>query len=276
MSQPGPRPKLQPVRGVLLGSPLVKSGRSSPSPALGEFVEHYWWVSWDVPLPHTTHVLSHPSLHLAFESGHARAFGVVRGKFARVLQGKGRVFGIKLRPAMAGAWLALPASRWTDRSVPLADALHAAEQTECGPVSALSAAIDAEVEPVRCAELVEAWLAPGAHYPDPYATRLRDLVERVRSDPELLSVEDLARVARLPVRQLQRLFQRYVGVTPKWVVQRYRLQEAADQLERGDASIASIAARVGYFDQAHFVRDFKRIVGWTPSEHLRRAAQTKT
>lgn len=269
MTGTGPLPKLERARGVLLDRKAVESGRLSPSVDLSDFIEHYWWVRWNVLAPHTSEVLSHPSLHIVFEAAQARAFGVVRGKFSRTLEGQGRVFGIKLRPAMAGHWLTLPVSRWTDTSAPLRQVLRSAAESD----AEVAAAIGGEADALRCAEIAEAWLRKLPNDVDPYAPRLRDVVEQVRSDPDLVSVEQLARVARLPVRQLQRLFQRYVGVTPKWVVQRYRLHEAAEQLERSDASIASIAARLGYFDQAHFVRDFKRVVGWPPSEHVRRATQ---
>jgi AraC-like DNA-binding protein len=74
----------------------------------------------------------------------------------------------------------------------------------------------------------------------------------------------------LTTRTLQRLFATYVGVSPKWVIQRYRLHEAAEQLA-ADPSInqASLAAELGYSDQAHFVRDFKRIVGMTPAAYAK-------
>jgi hypothetical protein len=59
-------------------------------------------------------------------------------------------------------------------------------------------------------------------------------------------------------RSLQRLFRRYVGVSPKWVLRRYQLHEAAERIAEGrDGGAAATAPELGYFDQAHFVRDFK-------------------
>jgi AraC-like DNA-binding protein len=55
-------------------------------------------------------------------------------------------------------------------------------------------------------------------------------------------------------------------VTPKWVIQRYRLHEAAEQLKGPNPpSLAAIAADLGYVDQAHFAGDFKRVVGRSPA-----------
>ena len=67
------------------------------------------------------------------------------------------------------------------------------------------------------------------------------------------------------VRTVQRLFSEYVGVGPKWVLQRYRLHEALAQLHAGaDTDWARFALGLGYYDQAHFVRDFRALVGRTP------------
>jgi len=51
---------------------------------------------------------------------------------------------------------------------------------------------------------------------------------------------------------------------------RYRLQEAADQLARNEiVNWPKMALDLGYFDQAHFIKDFKMIVGRTPAEYAR-------
>jgi AraC-like DNA-binding protein len=62
----------------------------------------------------------------------------------------------------------------------------------------------------------------------------------------------------MSLRTLQTVFQKYVGVSPKWVIQRYRLQEAAEMLASG-VEVKELAFQLAYFDQAHFIRDFKSI-----------------
>ncbi len=58
-------------------------------------------------------------------------------------------------------------------------------------------------------------------------------------------------------------------MTPKWVIQRYRLFEAAEQLAAGHTDGVRVAHELGYFDQAHFIRDFKALVGRSPLEFAR-------
>ena len=68
--------------------------------------------------------------------------------------------------------------------------------------------------------------------------------------------------------QLTRFLHEYVGVGPKWVIQHYRLHEAAEYAATGKPrDWADLAARLGYADQAHFIRDFKRFVGKSPTRY---------
>ena len=105
---------------------------------------------------------------------------------------------------------------------------------------------------------------------DPYAERARQAVEFIRDHPEVLRVEEAAYMAGLGVRALQRLFSEYVGVSPKWVIQRYRLHEAMASLEEGESmDFPALALQLGYFDQAHFIKDFKLLLGRTPATYLK-------
>jgi AraC-like DNA-binding protein len=54
------------------------------------------------------------------------------------------------------------------------------------------------------------------------------------------------------------------------VIKRYRLHEAAEQLAAGEVvDWPRLALDLGYFDQAHFIKDFKTIVGRTPAEYAK-------
>jgi AraC-like DNA-binding protein len=74
------------------------------------------------------------------------------------------------------------------------------------------------------------------------------------------------------VRALQRLFSTQVGVSPKWVILRYRIHEALEQAgTRSDVDWAALAADLGYADQAHLVRDFTTTVGAPPTAYAAEA-----
>jgi AraC-like DNA-binding protein len=83
-----------------------------------------------------------------------------------------------------------------------------------------------------------------------------------------LRVTDVAAEHGVSARTLQRLFRRHVGVSPKWVLQRYRLHEAAERMASGEATdLAALALDLGYADQAHFGNDFRRYVGVPPTAY---------
>ncbi len=108
--------------------------------------------------------------------------------------------------------------------------------------------------------------------PDPQTSVLTDIVDTIAADRSIVRVEQLVDRYDLGARKLQRLFREYVGVTPKWVIQRYRMFEAAERLSGGEADGAALAQELGYFDQAHFIRDFKAMVGRTPHAYARTPA----
>jgi AraC-like DNA-binding protein len=60
-------------------------------------------------------------------------------------------------------------------------------------------------------------------------------------------------------------------VPVKWVLCRYRLQHAALEIET-DPSVdfADLAVRHGWYDQPHFINDFRKMLGCTPGEYATR------
>ncbi|MEV6797059.1 AraC family transcriptional regulator [Micromonospora rifamycinica] len=116
---------------------------------------------------------------------------------------------------------------------------------------------------------LDAFLLAWAPQPDPAAAEAIALAETIRTDRSMLRVDDLARRHDLPVRRLQRLFLEHVGVGPKWVIRRYRLLEAIEQVVTGSPDWAALAADLGYSDQAHLSRDFAAVTGRTPTGYAR-------
>ncbi len=90
----------------------------------------------------------------------------------------------------------------------------------------------------------------------------------MRDAPPGTRVADVAKRFAMSQRTLQRLFTRHVGASPKQVLQRFRHQHAVDLLDAEPPSLARVAADLGYFDQSHFVQDFRVATGRAPSHHL--------
>src|SRR4029078_6545966 len=104
--------------------------------------------------------------------------------------------------------------------------------------------------------------------PDPTFVSLTALGDRIRDDDRLHRVEQVMRLSPWSARTTQRVFRRYVGVPVKWVLCRYRLQPAALEIERDpDTDFADLAVRLGWYDQAHFINDFRSMLGRTPGAY---------
>ena len=119
---------------------------------------------------------------------------------------------------------------------------------------------DHEGRAARAAAFLRERLPP----PDPHVALIHAIVARIDADRELTNVVALARDFDVGTRTLQRLFDDYLGVGPKWVIRRCRLLDAAERLRDGE--VTNLAS---YFDQSHLVRDFKAVVGQTPTDYRR-------
>ncbi len=255
-------------RGILnqrAGEKKFRLSRHLASPDLDCFIEQYWIVAWDLrgQPPQTQETLPHPSVHMVFEKNNSRIFGVPTGKFSRLLEGQGRVFGIKFRPGGFYPFAKLPVSNFNGKLIEIEEVFGA-------DAKALETALLGLENESQMLELAENFLRRYSPEPDPHLEMINRLVDRIITDRAILKVEDVASRFNLTPRTLQRLFSQYVGVSPKWVIQRYRLHEAAEQLAQHPvADWSELAQDLGYFDQAHFIKDFKTVVGTTPAEYAR-------
>jgi len=241
--------------------------RFHPSDDLAAFVEHYWIVEWDRRgiSPERIEVLTHPSVHMIFERGACRIVGVMRKKCSRLLEGNGRAFSVKFTPGGFYPFACAPVSSFSNRMVKI----HEVFGAEGG---ALERRMVSECADAPRFALIEEFLRSRRPEVDEHLPGISEMVYTVARDRTLLRVEDLVVRYGIGKRTLQRLFAKYVGATPKWVIQRYRLHEAAEQLAAGRrVNQASLALDLGYSDQAHFVRDFKAIIGISPAAYAKAA-----
>lgn len=243
----------------------------APSAALASFIDHHWIVEWNLTgrPPHKQCALPSPNAHLVIGAGHSALFGIVRGVCCRTLTGSGRVLGLRFRTGGLRPFLDGPAAKLTDRTL---------------PVSSITRLDDASVERQifgacgneAMVDTAEALIEHQLPAPDPTIDEVCAIVARVRRDGGPQRVEALADEVCLNVRTLQRLFLDYVGISPKWVIRRYRLQEVAQRLAKGhDGKLADLAAELGYFDQAHLAYDFTRLFGCSPSDYRRAQFDSK-
>jgi AraC-like DNA-binding protein len=243
--------------------------RYLPKPEVGRFVERYWAVHWDLAEPYDVHVIPHPCGNISFMPGvGGQVHGVGTSLSTQPLQGAGMVFGVKFRPGGFTGFTGAPAASLVDVSEPL-DAYFgraAADLTE--------AVLSAETDQQRIAA-VDEFICQ--HQPGEFDDQFDLVLEAVSTmlnDRSVTRVDDVASRLEVSVRTLQRLFRRYVGVSPKWVIRRYRMHDGAERLAAG-ADPSTVATELGWFDQAHFTRDFTSLIGMPPATYLQMNAQSE-
>jgi AraC-like DNA-binding protein len=142
------------------------------------------------------------------------------------------------RPDRSIGWFLTSKSRWLD---------DAGE-----PVGVVSVSVDLRT-PVDAA-------APHA--------RLAAAVDLARRRfAEAIEVADLADAAEMSVAQLERTARRVLGLSPKQLVMRFRLEEGLRLLTTTELPMAEVAHRCGYYDQSAFSRHFRKVVGSPPAAY---------
>ncbi|MEV0669074.1 helix-turn-helix transcriptional regulator [Mycobacterium sp. NPDC050441] len=169
------------------------------------------------------------------------------------------VLTIHFRPGGASAFLPMPLDDLENTCADL-DTIWGRD------ASALRARlIDAASIQARVA-LVESFLLARMRSRVPAVAAVLQAAERQPS----LRVSDACALTGLSARRLIAAFRAEVGLTPKAYLRVRRFQAAMRLLDAGDAGGARIATDLGYFDQAHLVREFRSFTAMTPTQYTQR------
>lgn len=237
--------------------------RFAPSPELGPVVRRYWMPVWSLPDGQVSvqRVLQYPVCLIVVSDQYALLVGPSSGLSTQELAGTGWALGTMLQPAAGLAVAGGPVGRLTDTVVPFADT--ALVQRIRDAVGDDPTDPDRQRAAVTAVEDAMSDLLPV----DEEGLLVNAIVEYVEGDSEVHRVGQVCEKFALTERTLQRLTARRIGLSPKWLVQRRRLHEAAERLrEVPRPDLARLAAELGYADQAHFGRDFRAVTGLTPGE----------
>ena len=256
-------------------------GEYAPSPRLRSIVDRLWVLEMPCGIPAVDPVLPDGHSEIIVHcgdpfrelqpSGELRTQDrvLVAGQSQRAVRlapgGAALIAGARLRPHGAAVLFRIPQYELTDRIVDLQsidgrlarrltdEVIAGAWDTTSDRHAALAAALDTVL--ARTAGAADADLIAG--HAAAFAREHRGLVR----------VDSLAHHAGVTERQLQRLFLRDIGLSPKQFLRTIRFQEILRAVQdRTPTRWADLALRFGFYDQAHFIRDFKAFTGETPSQ----------
>jgi AraC-like DNA-binding protein len=251
---------------------------------LDGLVEWFWSVAWDLPdgVVHDQQVLNHPAGNVSvgtlddtgvpLDPAEGRVYGVMTGLSNRRLTAAGWTVAARTTVGGVGALLDVPAKSVVDTQLAFAQAFPEIDSQRV--VDDVAATPDSAS---RVARLRDALVSVVERRDPQLVAEAREVVavataaETVRS---IRRAEQLASLAGVSTRTLQRLFDHHVGVSPSFVIRRWRIIEAAESARDAHAhgrtwrGWADIAAELGYADQAHLTRDFRLHLGTTPAAYV--------
>jgi AraC-like DNA-binding protein len=147
------------------------------------------------------------------------------------------------------------------------DARIALDDLWPGEGTRLAAAVGAARDHEGRIDAVEEFVAERVAGCDDADPVVRASVARIEAASGQVAIEELVAAAGIGRRQLERRFADAVGIGPALLAAIFRFRSAFDLLEHDTSrpwTDAALAA--GYYDQSHFIREFRRFVGCTPTE----------
>ncbi len=240
-----------------------------PTPALAAYVQRFWWLEGDAATVYDEQML-HPdgacgvifnfADPLAFD-GHlhmprALIAGPQLASSRLQLAGQVRLMGVRFRPGMGAAFFGV--------SLDELAGFHGADWQRLG----FAAMVDQLAELSREAQqlLVEQELMRRLQATQERRSPVQQLLAQITATQGRQRLADLLQAVPLGQRQLERLFRYQAGLTPKQFSRIQRVALVRNQLRSGQP-LLDTALACGYSDQAHFIHDFKTVVGMTPGQY---------
>lgn len=173
---------------------------------------------------------------------------------------RSRIWGLGLQPA---GWAKFVDGRAGDFANQTLDGTRESAFALFMPIFELSE--DPAITPDEFALLIDRHLSAHLHRSSPHEPQILACHEALR-DPDISNVAELAERLEVSARSLERLCSRYFGFPPKQLLRRHRFLRSLAQFMLTSTRSWSQALDSQYYDQAQFVRDFRSLMGMTPSE----------
>lgn len=119
-------------------------------------------------------------------------------------------------------------------------------------------------------QLLDQWLVARLVQGQARSLLIPPSLARLRGQAGQLPIPQLAEELAVSQRQLERLFQLQVGMTPKQYARLVRVETARLALKQHTETTTRLAVDLGFYDQAHFIREFRSVIGMTPTAYKKR------
>lgn len=251
-----------------------------PGLGLDDFVECYWMMYSDDPVPVVEKIIPDGFTEIIFnyrDVYQSRITGKWNLQSPNLLAGQLRTFfylqntgttgsvAIKLKPAALTQLFGLQMDQYLDKIIDL-DSLpnpglrllkdHVAELVSSGKnreENAVKKVLD---------DYMSLIIENATENP------LKQPLALIFQSNGKVEVKEMAAVAGISERQLERLFKTYIGLSPKYYARIIRFNYIFQLIQSKKSSCAEVIYQSGYYDQSHFIRNFKAFTGEDPSSYF--------
>ncbi|MEM0939738.1 MAG: DUF6597 domain-containing transcriptional factor [Bacteroidota bacterium] len=170
--------------------------------------------------------------------------------------GSSGMIGIKLHLVSFYELFGIDMSSYTDHVVPLEEIIPK-ESTH------LIEAFNREIGIPMKISSIDRWITSQTRV----ISKMRIAVDRILKTNGLIDIKKLAMEGGQSLRSFERKFRKVVGVSPKFYSRIIRFSNIFHKIRSEDHSWVNLALRSGYFDQSHFIKNFKEFTGEEPSTY---------
>jgi AraC-like DNA-binding protein len=247
-----------------------------PAPALRPYIDSFWMMRRWQPLTAVQEAFMHPGggFGLVFNLGDPLLVDGVAVRDSVFLDGTNTVsrrmgfqgvvesIGIRFHPSGAYPILGIPLSELTNQ-------MYFESLIKDMPL--LYAHLKEAVSDAQRIAYLQRWLVERLKQGREQDATVLASLHLLREQRGGIRIKTAADVLFISQRQLQRLYQTHVGMTPKQYAQLLRIEDARAKLKsllRPTPSSTEIGIALGFTDQSHFIREFKAVVGMTPYQYM--------
>lgn len=252
-----------------------------PAPPLQPFIENYWWIRAGVqPLDLQERVFVDAKADLLFNFGvayrrehlhktgarewlSASNFDAQRDYPVAIIQaGQVDLLAVRFRAGGLGAFLPMPVYELTNHTLAIQDVFGAAIHELEGRL------YEACRNMPRQVALLNAFFRARLALTAAHSISLA-IAQRIETSAGMLAIADLAQDMGYSIRSIDRIFRQHYGISPKFYARIARMQRALVLLTVAPPAytLARIALDCGFYDHAHFTREFQALTAHTPDSY---------
>lgn len=242
--------------------------RIDPPAHLTSIVECYWIVENSDPAPAKQKIIPDGFTELIFHYGDPYRIsidgtwttqtrtllaGQIDKHFFLENSGRSGIFGIKLRPTALTSLFGLDMKTLTNRVVDLTSLTNIPIR-ELGEILTGSASHDTKINAAN------AFFEKIPSTPSPVG----NVVNKIIDNHGMIAVNEMAGIAGVGERQLENLFKKYVGLSPRLYARIIRFSYIFELIHE-KKTWSDLAYEAAFYDQSHFIRNFRDFTGENPA-----------